>query len=95
MTEKWGKISDSQAKLASIPAGLRCANVAILDGSEFMAKSQSYLENALDEAEKARTQLTDETMRLRRLMLKVVNQVQALLHQVRAFISNKDEEVCL
>ncbi|KAF9454385.1 hypothetical protein P691DRAFT_692547, partial [Macrolepiota fuliginosa MF-IS2] len=95
MTEKWSKISDSQTKLMSVPAGMRCANVAALGGSEFRGKSQSYLEIALDEAEKARAQLTDETGRLRRLVLKVVNQVQALLHQVRAFLLDKDEEPTL
>lgn len=92
MTEKWSKISDAQTKLMSVPAGMRCANAAVADGSEIVGKTQSYLEIALDEAEKARAQLTDETMRLRRLMLKVVNQMQVLLHQVRGFVSDKDEE---
>jgi hypothetical protein len=49
---------------------------------------------ALDDSEKAREQFADEVARLRRLVVKVVNQVQALLYQVRAYMSDsKDEEV--
>ncbi len=94
MAEKWNKISDAQIKLTSVPAGMRCANITVLEGSEFRGQNQSHLEVALDEAEKARTQLIDEAMRLRRLVLKVVNQMQALLHQARAFTSDKEEAVC-
>jgi DNA repair exonuclease SbcCD ATPase subunit len=93
MAEKWNKISESQTKLASTPAGLRCANVSISDGSESIGKGQSYVEVALEDAERARSQLNDEVMRLRRLVLKIVNQVQALLHQTRGFISRKEEAV--
>lgn len=92
MSERWSKIADSQAKLSSVPAGLHCANLPALDGSSF--NPQTDLEAALEETENAREQLIDETMRLRRLVVKIVNQVQALLHQIRGFTSPKEEEVC-
>lgn len=94
MAEKWNKISDAQIKLTSVPAGIRCANVAAIEGSEFRGQNQSHLEVALDECEKAKSQLIDEAMRLRRLVLKVVNQMQTFLHQVRAFTSDKEVAVC-
>lgn len=91
MTERWSKIADSQAKLSSVPAGLHCTNLPALEGSLF--KPQTDSEATLEETEKARTELIEETMRLRRLVVKIVNQVQILVHQVRGFISPKDEEV--
>ncbi|KXN90668.1 hypothetical protein AN958_03953 [Leucoagaricus sp. SymC.cos] len=92
MAEKWNKLSDAQTKPASVPAGLKCANIAVVDGTELAGKTPSLLETAFDDAEKARTQLIDEVARLRRLVVKIVNQVQAVLYQVQGFISNKNEE---
>jgi uncharacterized protein YdcH (DUF465 family) len=92
MADKWNKLSDAQIKLAAIPAGMRCANAAVVDGSEHLPKAPSLLDTALDEAESARVELTDEIARLRRLVVKVSNQVQTMLYQVRGFISGKDEE---
>ncbi|KAF9466164.1 Afadin and alpha-actinin-binding-domain-containing protein [Collybia nuda] len=81
MAEKWTKVADAQAKLMSIPSGMRCANVMVVDGSEMYGKGQGYLEVALEEAEKSRKHLTEENFTLRKLVLTAFNEIQAMPHQ--------------
>jgi len=95
MASKWNKLSDAQIKLSTVPAGLKCANVGIVHGSELIPRTPSLLDTALDDAEKARGQLIDEVGRLRRLVVKVVNQVQAVLFHVQGFMTDKNEQVIL
>ncbi|KAG6908897.1 hypothetical protein DXG01_002875 [Tephrocybe rancida] len=92
MAEKWSKIADAQVKLMTVPSGLRCANVAVMAGSERMGNRTSFLEVALDEAEKARSQLMEETLLARRLVLTAVNEVQSTLYHVRPPASENSEE---
>ncbi|KAF5361805.1 hypothetical protein D9756_002214 [Leucocoprinus leucothites] len=92
MADKWNKLSDTQTKLSTVPSGIKCANVAIVDGSDLVPRTPSLLDIALDDAERAREQLIDEVGRLRRLVVKICNQVQAVLYQVQGFIADKDEE---
>lgn len=93
MSEKWTKIADVQAKVMAVPSGMRCANVTVVSGSEVIGKGKGFLETALDEAEKARSELGDETIVLRRLILTTVNQLQSILHQARPIASESSEEV--
>jgi hypothetical protein len=82
MAEKWSKITEAQTKLMTIPSGMRCANVAVVDGSEIIGKGQGFLEVALEEAEKSQKYLTEENGALRNQVLTAVNEVQSILHQV-------------
>ena len=89
--EKWQKLSDSQAKLSVLPSGMRCPNVAIVEGSEIMArKCQGFLEIALEEAEQARASLGVETVHLRKLILSTANELQSILHQVQTFLPDNE-----
>ena len=95
MARKWNKLSDAQIKLSTVPSGLKCVNVGIVHGSELIPRTPSLLDIALDDAEKAREQLIEEVGRLRRLVVKVVNQIQAVLFHVRGFVTDKNEQVTL
>jgi hypothetical protein len=89
--EKWQKLADSQAKLSVSPSGLRCQNVAVVDGSEILGrKCQGFLEIALEEAEQARTALEVETVHLRKLLLNTVNEVQSILHQAHTLLPDNE-----
>ncbi|GLB41635.1 putative afadin- and alpha -actinin-Binding [Lyophyllum shimeji] len=92
MSEKWSKLADAQAKLMAAPSGMRCANVEVVTGSELIGKSKTFLEIALEEAEKARNQLGDENVVLRRLVLKAVNEIQSIVHRARPPASENSEE---
>ncbi|KAG5338054.1 hypothetical protein E4T56_gene12389 [Termitomyces sp. T112] len=92
MVEKWSKIVDAQVKLMTIPSGLQCANVSVLAGSENMGNCSNFLEVALQEAEKARDQLSAENLSLRRLVLNAINEIQSVLHQVRPPAAENAEE---
>ncbi|KAG5653603.1 hypothetical protein H0H81_011975 [Sphagnurus paluster] len=92
MLEKWSKLADAQTKLMAAPSGMRCANAAVVTGSEMIGKGQGFLEIALEEAEKARCLLVDENLSLRRLVLSAVNEVQLILHQSRPSSSESYEE---
>jgi hypothetical protein len=93
MAEKWSKLAEMQAKLGAIPSGIRCANVSIVDGSEFIGKGQGFLEIALEEAENARCQLGKENICLKKLVLSAVNEIQSVLHQARRIVSDNEDEV--
>ncbi|KAF8159368.1 Afadin and alpha-actinin-binding-domain-containing protein [Crassisporium funariophilum] len=86
MSEKWQKISEAQSKLSSTPSGMRCANLAVVDGTEVLGKGQGFLEVALEQAEQARALLCDENLRLRKLVLCAVNEIQSVLHQARCLV---------
>ena len=94
MVEKWSKLADAQAKLAATSSGMiRCANVAVVEGSELLGNSKSHLEVAMEEAEQARIALADENTTLRHLVLTTVNQLQAISHDIKSLQSASDEEV--
>ncbi|KAG6814465.1 hypothetical protein H0H87_008560, partial [Tephrocybe sp. NHM501043] len=54
-----------------------------MSGSERMGNRTSFLELALEEAEKARNQLSEDNLFVRKLVVTAVNEVQSALHQVR------------
>lgn len=93
MSEKWSKIADAQTKLMAIPSGMRCANVSVATGLEIIGKGRGFLDIALEEAEKARSQLGAENLHLRKLVLSTVNELQYILHQTQCIASNDGQEV--
>ena len=85
MVERWGKLTDSQLKIGSMPSGLYCANLNVVEASEVQlhGKGTGYLDVALEEAESARSQLLEQNRTLRGLLLSTANELQSVLHAVR------------
>ncbi|KAF8972768.1 Afadin and alpha-actinin-binding-domain-containing protein [Flammula alnicola] len=84
--EKWQKLADAQSKVSAASSGLRCANVAVVEGTEILGKGQGFLEIALEQAEQARSHLGDENLLLRKLVLRAVNEMQSILHKARCLL---------
>ncbi|KAH9479231.1 hypothetical protein JR316_0007819 [Psilocybe cubensis] len=86
--DKWQKISDAQAKLTAAPSGIvRCLNAAVVEGSEVFGKGQGYLEIALEQAEQARSSLSDDNLFLRKVLVRAVNELQSIIHHARCLIA--------
>ena len=85
MVERWTKLSDSQLKVGSLPAGLTCANLAVVEASDVQlrGKGQGFLDVALEQAESARKELLEQNRRLKGLLLTTVNGLQSVLYGVR------------
>ena len=77
----------------AIPSGIRCANVNLGTGSEVIGKGDGFLEIALEEAEKGRSQLLDENTILKKLLLHAINELQAIIYEARSILSRAVEEV--
>ncbi|KAK1217771.1 hypothetical protein PQX77_019579, partial [Marasmius sp. AFHP31] len=96
MADKWLKIADGQAKLGSAASGIRFsstpANAAVLGGSQF-GKGKGYLEMSLEQAEKAREQLNLENTGLRMTVLRVANEMQKLVHEVKRYMPGNSKDV--
>lgn len=92
MVDKWSKLADAQIKLGATASGLKCANVCV-DGDAVLGKGQGYLEIALEQAEKARGELGEENVKLKKFFVNAVNDVQAVLHMARSLVSGNQEEV--
>lgn len=84
--EKWQKVADTQSKVSTAQSGMRCANVAVVDGNEVLGKGQGFLEVALEQAEQARNHLSNENLFLRKLVLRTLNEVQSMLHQTQSML---------
>ncbi|KAH0836788.1 Afadin and alpha-actinin-binding-domain-containing protein [Lanmaoa asiatica] len=71
MVDKWTKLVDSQAKSSAASSGMviRGGNAEVASGMESLGKGKGFLQVALEHAESSRTELFDETTRLRRLIL--------------------------
>lgn len=95
LSEKWSKIADAQAKLMAIPSGIRCANVNLGIGSEIIGKGDGFLEIALEEADKGRSQLLDENTILKKLLLHAINELQATIYEARSILTHAVEEVLM
>lgn len=89
--DKWQKLADIQSKVSAAASGIRCANTAVLDGSEVLDRGRSFLDIALEQAEQARAQLGDENLLLRKLLVRVVNELQSILYQAKCKLSNEQE----
>ncbi|KAF7977856.1 hypothetical protein HWV62_2621 [Athelia sp. TMB] len=92
MVEKWSKICDTQLKLGSGLAMPVHGNAAIVEGSEWVGRGQGYLEIALEQAEKSRTDLAGDNVLLRRMIVDAVNDVQSVLHLAKSLLSEQQEE---
>ncbi|KAJ7251347.1 Afadin and alpha-actinin-binding-domain-containing protein [Mycena rebaudengoi] len=88
--DKWAKLADMQAKLSAASSGMRCANIAVLDGTEVLGKGPGLAELALEQAEDARQRFAQDNAKLRGLLLAAVNEAQAILHQARK--SDREDE---
>jgi hypothetical protein len=84
--DKWQKIADSQNKLGAAQSGMRCANVAAVDGAQVVGKGLGFLDIALEQSEQARSHLSDENLMLRKSILKTVNELQSLLYKARRML---------
>ncbi|KAJ3801757.1 Afadin and alpha-actinin-binding-domain-containing protein [Lentinula aff. detonsa] len=84
--ERWTKLSDSQAKLGATASGLRfcgSANGAVEPAVQILGKGKSFLEVALEEAEKAREQSGKDNLGLRKMLLKAVNEIQTISFELK------------
>jgi hypothetical protein len=86
IVERWQKIADLQAKLGATQSGIKCANATVVDGVQAVGKGQGFLDIALEQAEQARSHLSDENLFLRKLVLKAVNELHSLLHKARRIL---------
>jgi len=86
LLDKWQKIADSQTKLGATQSGMRCANVAVVDGAQVVGKGLGFLDIALEQAEQARNHLGDDNLMLRKLILNAINELQSLHHKARSMV---------
>lgn len=92
MADRWNKLADAQVKLSATPAGVRCANAVVVDAADVQlrGKGQGFLEVALEQAEAARKDLSDQNRRLRGLILSTANEMQRVVHGARVAESAED-----
>ncbi|TFK71675.1 hypothetical protein BDN72DRAFT_793676 [Pluteus cervinus] len=88
LMERWSKLADSQGKLNATPSGIYCANVEIIEGSEHLGRGEDYLEVALEQAEQTREGLQVENLSLRKTVVSIYNEAQAMLYEARLITSN-------
>jgi hypothetical protein len=98
MVDKWGRVADAQIRLGATGCGW-CVNNAGVDavegapdGEVVYGKGDGFLEVALEQAEKARSELLDENGRLRKWVVGAVNDVQAVLHLARSILVSENQE---
>lgn len=84
--ERWGKVSDSQIKLGGASAGLQCANFAAAC-EQLMDKG--IMEEALEQAEEARTELIKENEGFRSVLLGTANALQTVVYNIKS----RDQDV--
>ncbi|KAK0188532.1 Afadin and alpha-actinin-binding-domain-containing protein [Armillaria mellea] len=92
MAEKWNKISDAQMKVMTAPSGFTCSNLRVVNGSsdELIGRGPGVLEVALQEAEKARSQLATLCSVLKTVILNAVNGLQRLIYDMKSSGSEPD-----
>ncbi|KAH8091643.1 Afadin and alpha-actinin-binding-domain-containing protein [Cristinia sonorae] len=92
--ERWSKLADSQAKHGSSPSGLTIANLSVVEASDVQlrGKGQGFLEIALEQAEKSRNDLADETRTLRGLVHSTANELQRIVYTARKLSSSEPVE---
>ncbi|KIJ34811.1 hypothetical protein M422DRAFT_262997 [Sphaerobolus stellatus SS14] len=81
--ERWNRVSDAQVKLGGITSGLHCANHAAAAGSADLRRSKSIMEEALEQAEEARSELVKENEGFRSVILGTANALQTLTHSIK------------
>lgn len=80
--ERWNKLSDAQAKLGSTPSGINFANSQVVEASDVQmrGKGQGFLELSLEQAERSRKDLADETRNLRGIVISAANELQRIMY---------------
>ncbi|KAJ8454487.1 hypothetical protein ONZ45_g19286 [Pleurotus djamor] len=93
MQDRWTKLADAQGQLGKAASGVtfRCGNANLAEGSTSGKGNKSYMEVALEQAEETRARLDADNLRLRRMVVNSVNEMQALLHRVRGEDEDKTE----
>ncbi|KDQ19658.1 hypothetical protein BOTBODRAFT_28227 [Botryobasidium botryosum FD-172 SS1] len=74
--ERWGKISNDQAKVNGVSSGLTCANL-ITDPAIVGPRANPALEASLAHLESERSQLTQENDMFRQILLSLANGLQS------------------
>lgn len=97
MVERWAKLSDQQLRATSLTSNTsfnssRCANSQVHDGLEVLGQMEGLLETALEDAERARSEFMEENSRLRRTLVRVVNEAQSILFELRVLTEEELDE---
>ncbi|KAF6761811.1 Afadin and alpha-actinin-binding-domain-containing protein [Ephemerocybe angulata] len=87
LSERWQKIADLQTKVQNNASGIQCANVAAVEGRSGLDRGPSFLDVALEEAEKARAALLEDNNYLKALFLKAVNAMQRINYQTNNLLN--------
>lgn len=90
LRERWSKLADAQLRVAGLPSGMVLsrpaaaaanASVVLSDGAGAGAGRRGVVEEALEEAEKARALLGEENGELKGLVVDAANAVRKILHK--------------
>lgn len=95
--ERWSKLADNQAKLGSTPSGITFANSQVVEASsvQMRGKGEGFLEISLEQAERSRNDLADETRNLRGVVLSTANELQRIMYTARKLSTSEAiGEVC-
>ncbi|KAJ3805033.1 Afadin and alpha-actinin-binding-domain-containing protein [Lentinula aff. lateritia] len=94
--ERWHRISDAQAKLGATASGMcfiGSVNTAIEPVVLIIGRGKSYLEIALEEAEKAREQSGKDNLGLKKMLLKAVNEIRNIAFELTPSLREPTNEI--
>ncbi|KAJ3876796.1 Afadin and alpha-actinin-binding-domain-containing protein [Lentinula edodes] len=94
--ERWHRISDAQAKLGATASGMRfigSVNTVVEPVVPIVGRGKSYLEIALEEAEKAREQLSKDNLGLKKMLLKAVNEIRNIAFEMTPSLREPTNEI--
>lgn len=96
--ERWSKLAENQTKLGATPSGLTFANSQVVEASnvQLRGKGEGFLEIALEQAERSRSDLADETRNLRGVVLSTANELQRIMYTAKKLSTSDavDEVSC-
>lgn len=80
--ERWSKLTDSQLKHGPSSSGLIFANAQVVEASDVQMRGQGqgFLDLSLEEAERSRNDLADETRNLKGVILSAANELQRIFY---------------
>ncbi|KAH9945758.1 Afadin and alpha-actinin-binding-domain-containing protein [Amylocystis lapponica] len=80
MSERWNRLADTQLKAGGLVSGLTCANAVVVDTLDVQPRGvgHNFLEDALEQAERAREALFEQNRRFRGVILSAANELQSL-----------------
>ncbi|KAJ3810061.1 Afadin and alpha-actinin-binding-domain-containing protein [Lentinula aff. lateritia] len=94
--ERWHRISDAQAKLGATASGMRfigSTNTVVEPVVPIVGRGKNYLEIALEEAEKAREQLSKDNLGLKKMLLKAVNEIRNIAFELASSLREPTNEI--